>query len=468
MKNNKDHIKWGLTAFFVILGGFVSYYMIFHISSLTATLRNLLVILMPIIDGFILAYLLAPLVNATERNITTPFFEFIKKGDKKNPKRFLSIVITDVLVVWAVYIFFSIVIPQIANSIRTILEQFPSYINTFSAWIANLLNDNPEFQKSVMDFINQSTTDFTSVINTKVLPQLNNINNVTEMLSQFSGVINVITSVSMSVYSIFRQVWNFVIGFIISIYLLASKELFAAQAKKVVYAFCSVNRANRFISNVRFAHKTFGGFFVGKILDSIIIGIICFAGTSILGIPFSVLISVIIGVTNIIPFFGPFLGAIPSTLLILFIDPLKALYFVIFVIVLQQVDGNIIGPKILGSSTGLSSFWGIFSITLFGGIWGILGMIVGVPIFAILFAFMKSLIETKLSAKKLSPETNNYLRLLYIDTKSSEYVEFSEYEKKPFADITKILVKGHEKQKPNQELPDGKDNKNNATDEENK
>ena len=311
-------------------------------------------------------------------------------------------------------------------------------------WISKLLNDNPEFQKSVMDFINQSSMDFTTLINTKVMPQLNSFNDVTKMLSQLNGLVNVITSVSMSVYSIFKEAWNLVIGFIISIYLLASKELFAAQAKKIVYAFCSVNRANRFISNVRFAHKTFGGFFVGKILDSIIIGVICFAVTSILGTPFCVLISVIIGVTNIIPFFGPFLGAIPSTLLILFIDPLQALYFVIFVIILQQVDGNIIGPKILGSSTGLSSFWVIFSITLFGGLWGILGMIVGVPIFAILFAFMKSLIETRLTSKNLSSETGKYLRLLYIDTSSKEYVEFSAKDKKPFAQITKILVKGHE------------------------
>ena len=284
MKNNREYIKWGLTAFFVVLGGFVSYYVIFHIDSFSLSIRNLFAILMPIIDGFILAYLLTPLVNATERLITTPFFVLIKKEDKKNPKRFLSIIITDVLVLWSLYSLFSIVIPQIANSIKTILEQFPSYINTFGLWISKLLNDNPEFQKSFMDFLNESSMDFTTVINTEVLPQLNSINNVMEMLSQFSGIINVITSVSMSVYSIFREIWNLVIGFVISIYLLASKELFAAQAKKIVYAFCSVNRANRFISNVRFAHKTFGGFFVGKILDSIIIGVICFAVTSILGV----------------------------------------------------------------------------------------------------------------------------------------------------------------------------------------
>ena len=429
MKNNKDYLKWGMTAFFVVLGGFASYYVIFHLDSLSLTLKNLLVVLMPVIDGFILAYLIAPLVNATERNITTPLFDFFKIGHKKGHKRFLSIVITEVLVLWAIYAFFSIVIPQIYNSIRTILEQFPNYINTIILWISKLLGDNPEFEKSVIEFINQSSMDLTTFINTTVLPQLNSVNNVTKMLSQLSNVVNVITSVSMSVYSIFKAVWNLLIGFIISIYLLASKELFAAQAKKIIYAICSVESANRFISNVRFAHKTFGGFFVGKILDSIIIGIICFVITSILGMPFCVLISVIIGVTNIIPFFGPFLGAIPSILLILFVDSLKAVYFSIFVIILQQVDGNIIGPKILGSSTGLSSFWVIFSITIFGGLFGVLGMVVGVPIFAVLYAGFKALVNRNLAKKALPTETQPYMMVGSI-TEENNFVEYVPVKKK--------------------------------------
>jgi predicted PurR-regulated permease PerM len=208
-----------------------------------------------------------------------------------------------------------------------------------------------------------------------------------------------------------------------------------------------VDRANRCISNVRFASKTFGGFFVGKILDSFIIGIICFIGTSIIGTPFNVLISVIIGVTNIIPFFGPFLGAIPSLLLILLINPVQALYFLIFVIILQQIDGNIIGPKILGSSTGLSSFWVIFAITLFGGLWGILGMIVGVPIFAVLFAFIKTLVETRLSTKDLPPETAKYLRLIYIDVNSKDFVEFKADAKKPNLQASQFVIKSMEKLK---------------------
>lgn len=428
MKNNKDYIKWGITAFMVILGGLISYYVIFHLNSLSAAIGEFLVILMPVIDGIILAYLLTPLVNATERRIVKPFFRGIKVNIKKPHRRMLSIFITYLLVLTCIYAFFSIVIPQIFNSIKTIIEQFPTYVDTLTIWISKLLDDNPVIEKNVTGLINKYSVDFEYFVNSKIIPQIN----------------NVIMTISLSVYSILKEFWNLIIGFIISIYLIASKEQFAAQAKKIAYAFLPLETSNRFISNVRFANKTFGGFFVGKILDSIIIGIICFIVTNILGTPFCVLISVIIGLTNIIPFFGPFLGAIPSILLILFVSPVQAFYFLIFIIILQQIDGNIIGPKILGNSTGLSSFWVIFAITLFGGIWGVIGMILGVPIFAVIFAFIKSLVETRLSARELPPETSKYLRLLYINIENKEFVEFPENVKKPFNQITKILVKSHE------------------------
>lgn len=428
-ENNSNYIKWGMTAFFVILAGFISYRIIFHIDGLFAAIGNLISIMMPVIDGAVLAYLLAPLVNGIEKRAVKPLFIKLRINQKKGKRRLLSILITMVLVIIVVYGFFSIVIPQIYNSISTIVEQFPSYVNTVTIWIEKLLEDNPEIEKYVMELINKSSIDLQQFINTKLLPQLN----------------NVIVVVSMSVYSVFKELWNFIIGFIISIYLLSSKEIFAAQAKKITYAFCPVDRANRWISNVRFASKTFGGFFVGKILDSLIIGLLCFIVTSIIGTPFNVLISVIIGVTNIIPFFGPFLGAIPSLLLILLINPMQALYFLIFVIILQQVDGNFIGPKILGNSTGLSSFWVIFSITLFGGLWGVFGMIVGVPIFAVLFAFMKTLVETKLSTKELSPETSKYLRLIYIDVDTNEYIEYGSGKNKPDQQISKFKIKSQEK-----------------------
>lgn len=460
MKNNKEYIKWGLTAFFVVLGSIISYYVIFHLDKLTARISSLFVILMPIIDGMVLGYLMTPLVNATERRIVKPVFKKININHKKQQRRLVSIIITLVVVITVLYAFFSTVIPQIGNSIDTIIEQFPSYANTLTiwiselfsednpiieknAWISELINDNKWVEENITDLISRYFSNFQNFINSELLPHINSL----------------ITTISLSVFSILKEFWNLIIGFIISIYILSGKELFAAQAKKVVYAFLSTETANRFISNVRFANKTFGGFFVGKILDSTIIGIICFIGTSLIGTPFCVLISVIIGVTNIIPFFGPFLGAIPSIVLILFIDPLQAVYFMIFVIILQQLDGNVIGPKILGSSTGLSSFWVIFAITLFGGIWGIFGMIVGVPIFAVLFAFMKSLVELKLANKNMPSETSKYLRLLYIKPDTNEFVDFSEDVKKPFDNIDKILVKNKE-QKNDKNKTSSTNNKN--------
>lgn len=448
MKRNKNHIRWGITAFLVILASLLSYYIMFHLDNFKGTLNKLIVILMPIIDGLILAYLLTPLVNNFEKKLVQPFFKLFHLKINAKHERMCSILITILVVYAAFYGFFSMVIPQISSSIITIIEQFPNYVDTLTIWISKILNDNPDIASFLTGLINKYSFDLETMFNTKIIPQIN----------------NVIMTISLSVYSIFKELWNLIIGFIISIYLLGSKEKFAAQAKKIVYAFFPLEASNRFISNVRFANKTFLGFFIGKIMDSIIIGCICFVVTNIMGTPFAVLISVIIGVTNIIPFFGPFLGAIPSTLLILFVDPLQALYFVIFVIILQQIDGNIIGPKILGSSTGLSSFWVIFSITLFGGLFGIFGMIIGVPIFAVVFAFIKSLVESKLITKELPPETSKYLRLLYINTEDKELVNFSEQDDKPFSQITQILVKNQSKFKNqnndsnNQETPSSNEN----------
>lgn len=427
MKKNSNYIKWGITAFLVILSGLVSYYIIFHLDNFKGVLNNILVILTPITDGLILAYLLTPLLNIIERKVIIPGFVLIHIRPKKKYVRIVSILATVALVFFAIYEFFAMVIPQIINSIQQILYQFPTYVDTLTIWISKLLENNPDIENFATSIINSYSGEIESFINSKILPQLNNF----------------IMSISIGVYSVLKEFWNFIIGFIISIYVLAGKERFAAQFKKIAYAFLPVETSNRFISNVRFANKTFGGFFVGKILDSIIIGVICFAVTNMIGTPFCVLISVIIGVTNIIPFFGPFLGAIPSIILILFIDPIQAFYFIIFVIILQQVDGNVIGPKILGNSTGLSSFWVIFSITLFGGLFGIFGMVIGVPVFAVIFAFIKSLVESKLVAKELPTDTVKYLKLLYIDPLDYNIVDFSETDEKPFARITKIMVKGH-------------------------
>ena len=209
---------------------------------------------------------------------------------------------------------------------------------------------------------------------------------------------------------------NIMIGVIISVYLLVSKQKFVGQGKKVLYALFYERQANNILEVVRKSHSIFSGFISGKLIDSLIIGVLCFIGMSIMKMPYIPLVSVLVGVTNVIPFFGPYLGAIPSILLILLISPGKGIMFLIFIIILQQLDGNIIGPKILGSSTGLSAFWVIFAILIGSGLFGIIGMIAGVPVFAVIYYLIKTGLEYSLRKKNLPTDTKEYENLDYIET----------------------------------------------------
>ena len=232
-----------------------------------------------------------------------------------------------------------------------------------------------------MDLLNSaydtvSTSIWTPWIKTTLLPSMQNI-----LSGAALGVLNVVVVLK-----------NLVIGIIVAVYMLASRKRFVQQGKMVLYSVVKPRWASLITEEVKYADRMFGGFINGKILDSAIIGLLCYIGCLIFKFPSALLVSVIIGVTNVIPFFGPFIGAIPATLLILIQNPIKALWFVLFVLVLQQLDGNIIGPKILGNTTGLSSFWVLFAILLFGGLWGFAGMIVGVPLFAVIYDVIKKLV----------------------------------------------------------------------------
>lgn len=395
----KKYIYLGFTAFLVIAASICFYYLLFHGANISSGFRAVVSITMPILDGFLLAYLLTPILNAIEKNFVIPLCRKCKidvNAKKKTKKRIrgISIVLTIIAVSLGLYCFFATIIPQIVRSIQSIIFQFPIYIDNLTSWIINLLDDNPDIESAVMDLLDNYSVELNNYLNQSLLPKMNEL----------------IRNVSLSFLSFIMRLWNLIIGFIISIYILGSKELFAGQAKKIAYALFETKTANAVISDVRFTHRTFSGFMVGKIIDSIIIGCICFAGTNIMGTPYAVLVSVIIGVTNVIPFFGPYLGAIPSALLILMVNPMQCLYFIIFILILQQFDGNILGPKILGDSTGLSGFWVIFSITLFGGIFGILGMIVGVPVFAVFYAAIRALVNQLLARKNMPTDTANYMQ----------------------------------------------------------
>lgn len=403
-KLNNKYVRWGLTAFLVIVAGILFYYFVFHNSNILAGLNRLTDILMPVVFGLATAYLMTPVLNYIEGKFLNPLCE--KMGIKKSKRRDslvrgIGVFLTSFLFIALIYMLFYMLISQLVPSIQNIINNFDHYINNIINWINRLLDDNPGVKNYALQTIDQYSEQLDDFIS--------------QVPSKASIWLKTVTNTATNILGV---LWDFIIGFIISIYVMASKEKFIAQAKKVIYALFERETANIIIRNLRFTHKTFIGFLGGKIADSIIIGLLCFIGVTLMKTPYGALISMIIGVTNIIPFFGPYLGAIPSAILILVVDPLHPLqcvYFVIFILVLQQFDGNILGPKILGNSTGLTSFWVIFAITFFGGLFGVIGMIVGVPIFAVIYAGIKSLVHTTLIKKQLPIETKLYEKLDYVD-----------------------------------------------------
>ena len=283
-------------------------------------------------------------------------------------------------------------IPQLITKILGFYQNIESYFYNLEDWINGLVGQNSSFAEYANQFLGQAKQMIVGWMSADLVPQLQNI------------LVNV-TSTLWSVFSVFADL---IIGMIIAIYFLYSKEKFAAQGKKVTYALFSHHNGDIIVKNARYAHRVFGGFITGKIIDSAIVGGLCFIAMTIFQFPYPPLISVIIGVANVIPFFGPYIGAIPSILLILLVDPLQALYFLIFILVLQQIEGNIIAPKVLGEATGLTGFWVIFAIVVFGGTMGFVGLIIGVPAFAVIYTWIKNWITRRLQKKHMPTETVAY------------------------------------------------------------
>ena len=279
-------------------------------------------------------------------------------------------------------------IPQLITNILGFYQNIESYFYNLEDWINGLVGQNSSFAEYANQFLGQTKQMIVGWMSADLVPQLQNI------------LVNV-TSTLWSVFSVFADL---IIGMIIAIYFLYSKEKFAAQGKKVTYALFSHHNGDIIVKNARYAHRVFGGFITGKFIDSAIVGGLCFIAMTIFQFPYPPLISVIIGVANVIPY----IGAIPSILLILLVDPLQALYFLIFILVLQQIEGNIIAPKVLGEATGLTGFWVIFAIVVFGGTMGFVGLIIGVPAFAVIYTWIKNWITRRLQKKHMPTETVAY------------------------------------------------------------
>lgn len=343
-------------------------------------------ILQPFIMGFSIAYILNFILKFFENKIIT---ESVcrKLNLKKKGRRIVSIIITYMVTFFVMYLFIKFILPQLIDSIVGLVNDVPMYINESTRYTNELLS-SLNIDKEYMTLIND------------------NFKKLLEYVIKFAS--DLLPVLGIAITSILSSIWNIILGIIISIYLLADKEEFCALTKKIVYAVLPSFAAEKTIEITHRSNMTFGKFLIGKILDSCIIGVLTFCILTLSQMPYTILISVIVGITNIIPFFGPFIGAIPSFIIILFVSPIKALWFLLIILIVQQLDGNIIGPKILGDSIGISAFWILFAILVAGKFLGLVGMIIGVPLFAVIYSLLKEIVEGKLKKKGLKIDTKDY------------------------------------------------------------
>ena len=381
---NNKYATIAMYAFLVICGSILLYLGVSHISSIKASINDFIKTLQPFIIGGTLAYLLNFILKFYEDKVLS--YDFFKKL-KKSGKRGVGLLLTYITASIITYLFIQFVLPQLVESIVGLVNNIPEYLNELTR-VTNDIFDNLNLQP---EYINLITDKFGE--------------SVTYIITIISNLIPVIGNFVVGATS---SILNIIIGIIVSIYILIDKEKFMALGKKIVYALCSKEKAKFILRLATQSNMTFSKFIGGKILDSFIIGVLTFLILTIFKMPYVLLISVIVGVTNIIPFFGPFIGGIPAAIIILFVSPIQALWFIIIIIVIQQIDGNIIGPKILGDSIGLSAFWILFSLLVAAKLMGFVGMIIGVPLFAIFYSIIKEIIEEKLRKKGLPIETEKY------------------------------------------------------------
>lgn len=398
------------TALFCTLAAVIIFFFLFYrLGSLRVYVADIVDSLTAVIIGLVIAYILNPLMKRFEKQI----FRIMSRKKtitekEKKVARGISIALSEIILVVIVVVLIMMLVPELINNIVVTVNQAVNHLQGLPDWLEGLLqselpqNDYIDFEQILNDIISKLTA---------------------WMTGDLIGTINVASQHLMkSAIGIVNFILDFIIGIVVSMYVLAGKEHFTGIAKKALYALMKPEHANEVLEVIRKTDHIFGGFIVGKLVDSAIIGVLCYIGCLILRIPYALVVSVIVGVTNVIPFFGPFIGAIPSALLILMQDPLKGLIFIVFVVVLQQVDGNIIGPKILGESTGLNSFWIIFAILFAGGMFGVLGMIVGVPAFAVLYYLIKRMIDRKLRRKSMPTDSDKYIQLEKVEPETREIV----------------------------------------------
>lgn len=407
-KIQNEYIYWGITALSVIALGILFYFTILRFDNIIKIIGKILYIFRPLLYGIIIAFILTQSFNFFNRKFTKLLSKRSKDTIKvKKESKIISISISILILLLILFWIFYLLIPKLLISVVGIVEMLPDSIVKVESWLENILKGNPAIENIILTMINDSSKSILSYLSEGILPKMENI----------------VTTVTVGLNGMYEFLRDFTIGIVFSVYLLINKNKYVSEMKKFIYTFLGIKKGNSLLQGARYSYNIFNGFIKGKLLTSVALGIVCYIAMILFKMPYAALISLIVAITNIIPFFGPIIGWVPGVILLLLINPIQALYFTIIIIVLQQIEGNILSPKIVGDSIGLSGFWVLFSIMIFGGIFGLVGMIIGVPIFAIFYHFASYQLKKYLAKKDLPSETADYEDLKYIDETTKKVVK---------------------------------------------
>ncbi len=380
-------VQVGITAFFVMAACILFTFCVFNYKIFVDALLGLVNILMPLIFGFVLAYIMHPIVNFFDKKV-------LNKVEKDSVRRNLSITFTIAIIIGVLATLISIIIPQLIESIESLIVNAPIYLKDAENWILDYLKDKSDLQASVVANYDNVVEYVTTALNNIILPFADTVFN----------------KLSSGLFSVAQFIFNLVIGTVFAVYILANTKNFGAGIRKTLYSLFEVKSVNHFIDEVKHINHVFVQFMIGKVCDSSLVALTTFLFLIIFKFPYPLLIAVIIGLTDLIPYFGPYIGTVPSAILISLVSPVRAITFILFILVLQQIDGNLITPRIQKQATGLPSFWVLFAITLFGGLFGIVGLLIGVPCFTIIYEIFTEFIVNRLKEKELPVDTEYYMK----------------------------------------------------------
>ncbi|MBQ7248376.1 MAG: AI-2E family transporter [Lachnospiraceae bacterium] len=407
-KWNNKYFKWGATAFIVLAAALVFYMAMKEADGISGAIGSFLGAFSAVFTGFVLAYILNPLIRLLEKPFKKLGLKLFKGNEEKASSfaRAFALALTALILIVFIVLLMWLVIPRVYESITTIASNLSGYYANIKSFLGGVLDAESAIGRIVLSTLDSLGETVSRWFTEGFIAEL-----AQYLQSAISGI-----------YGVVMTIFDVIIGLIIAIYVLADKDKLAAQGKKLCYSFLRTERATKFLKALKRIDRIFTGFISARLIDSVVLGFVCYFIMLIFGMPYRELISVLIGVTNIIPIFGPFIGMIPSAVLILMVSPVKCLIFIIALVIIMQIDSNLIFPKIAGNATGLSGFWVLCSMMIFGGLFGFWGMVVGVPTFAVIYAYIKERMNLRLKEKNITSSTEDFKKISYIDPETNEPV----------------------------------------------